>query len=61
LPLLTDDVSDDGSSDDRMTQSADGSLLISDVESRDSGVYTCRAVNSVGYDTRSVQLVVDGR
>ena len=43
-----------------MTQSADGSLLISDVESRDTGVYTCRAFNSVGYDTRSVQLVVNG-
>jgi len=44
----------------RVTQSADGSLLISDVESRDTGVYTCRAFNSVGYDTRSVQLVVNG-
>jgi len=55
-PLLTDDVSD-GS--DRVTQSQDGSLFISDVESRDSGVYTCRAVNSVGFDTGSVQLVVN--
>ena len=44
----------------RVTQSEDGSLLIIDVESRDTGVYTCRAVNSVGYDTRSVQLIVNG-
>ena len=52
-PLLADGVGRG-----RVTQSSDGSLLISDAESHDSGVYTCRAYNSVGADTRSVQLMV---
>ena len=60
-PILTDDVSESDVTRPRVTQSADGSLLISDVESPDTGVYTCRAFNSVGFDTRSVQLVVNGK
>ena len=53
LPLNAGDVM-------RITQLGDGSLSIGDVESRDTGVYTCRAYNSVGFDTRSVHLQVVG-
>jgi len=59
-PILAGDISESDVMRRRVTQSADGSLFISDVESRDTGVYTCRAFNNVGFDTRSVQLVVDG-
>lgn len=33
-------------SESRLTVRGQGSLVLSDVTSRDTGVYTCRAVNS---------------
>lgn len=61
MPIVTDDVSESDVSQRRVVQSTDGSLSISNVRSRDSGIYTCRAFNSVGADTHLVQLVVNGQ
>ena len=55
---------DDLSSDPTMTTNTIGSrmslLVITSVEYRHSGTYTCRAENSAGVDTYSAQLKVNG-
>jgi hypothetical protein len=56
---------DDISSDPTMTTNTIGSrmslLVITSVEYRHSGMYTCRAENKAGVDSHSAKLKVNGR
>ena len=44
----------------RIQQSSNDSLLISEVQTTDRGAYICRATNSAGTESETIQLIVYG-
>ena len=47
--------------DPRVSQAANDSLIVGEVEERDGGEYVCQAVNEAGTETAQLQLVVNGK
>ena len=47
--------------DPRVSQAANDSLIVEEVEEGDGGEYVCQAVNEAGTETAQLQLVVNGK